>query len=332
MVSCAVLVLDLLWIQTLAQACEAEELPRGVLLSWFRERVLEALGLEEPPVVQGPEGHGHMRVPRSSRAAWGRHRTSPDQEASERILFPTSDSSCADSEMGKSTNSCSTFSFQASVALQASAVTSADLWFFSGEGVNSSALLLILPSGQQLLQAPAGFSSARWSTFHLDGRSLTSAAAGPFLFRVCCRCRCHANDPDKTPFLHLHVQPRSPVRSPRAAATGTIPWSPSAVHLLQRPSQERPQQDDCRREEIQISFEELGWDNWIVHPAVLSFYYCQGNCSARDRTAAVLGISQCCAPVPETMRSLRITTTSDGGHSFKHETLPNIIPEECTCF
>lgn len=213
-------------------------------------------------------------------------------------------------------------------------VTSAHFWFYAEKGANSSAQLFILTSAQQLLQAaedPSTVSPDGWTTYQLDQNLLASVAEGPFMLQVrCSACQCHENEPDKTPFLHLHAQPRGPVRSPRQAPV-TIPWSSSAIDRLQRPSQERPQHSDCHRAEVEISFEELGWDNWIVHPKVLTFYYCHGNCSAWDRTASMLGITQCCAPVPGTMKSLRITTTSDGGYSFKYETLPNIIPEECTC-
>lgn len=214
--------------------------------------------------------------------------------------------------------------------------TSAHFWFYVGEGVsdNSSAPLFILTAAQQLLQAaeaPSKKSSDGWTTYHLDQNLLSSVAKGPFLLQVrCLTCHCHPSESDKMPFLHVHAQPRGPVRSPRHAPV-TIPWSPTAIDLLQRPSLDRPHYSDCHRAEIEISFEELGWDNWIVHPKVLTFYYCHGNCSAWDRTTTMLGITQCCAPVPGTMKSLRITTTSDGGYSFKYEILPNIIPEECTC-
>ncbi|XP_047432665.1 inhibin alpha chain isoform X2 [Mugil cephalus] len=303
MVSFAAYILATLLIHGAIQACRAEELSRDAVLSWFRERVLEGLGLEEPPptTVQDPDGDTaqararHQRVPRTSRAAWVNHRTSPYEESSQMILFPS---------------------------------------FGEGATTNSSASLSILTSAQQILQAaeaPSKWTSDGWTTYQLDQNLLAPVAEGPFLLQVRCpACKCHANESDKMPFLHLHVQPRGPVRSPRHAAV-TIPWSPSAIYLLQRPSQERPQHSDCQRAEIDISFEELGWDNWIVHPRVLTFYYCHGNCSAEGRTTAMFGITQCCAPFPGTMKSLKITTTSDGGYSFKYETLPNIIPEECTC-
>lgn len=244
------------------------------------------------------------------------------------------DSSCARSSSGPESHF--TYHFQPSMNNQESQVTSAHFWFYAGEeaAVNSSAELLIITWEQQLLQAaqaPSATSSDGWTTYHLDHSLLPSVAEGAFLLQVRCpTCQCHTSEPDKMPFLHLHAQPRGPARSPRHAPV-TIPWSPSAVDLLQRPSQERPQPSDCRREAIQISFEELGWENWIVHPKLLTFFYCHGNCSALDRTTTRLGITQCCAPVPGSMRSLRITTTSDGGYSFKYETLPNIMPEDCAC-
>nr|XP_020470930.1 inhibin alpha chain [Monopterus albus] len=348
MVSCALLILGPLWIHSLIQSCRGEHLSKEAVLSWFKGRVLETLGLEEPPVatVHGPdEGMAqpgarliNWRVPRTSRTAWVSHGRSSNQESSEIILFPTSDSSCArsDSSPGETSISHFTYYFQPSMSSHDTLVTSAHFWFYAGERStdNSSAPLFILTSVQQLLQvaeSPSLMSSDRWTTYQLDQKTLASVGEGPFLLQVrCLTCQCHANEPDKMPFLHLHAHPRGPVRSPRGAPL-TIPWSLSAINLLQRPSQDRPQQSDCQRAEIEISFEELGWENWIVHPKVLTFSYCHGNCSAWDRTSTMLGITQCCAPLPGTMKSLRITTTSDGGYSFKYEILPNIMPGECTC-
>ncbi|CAJ1086798.1 inhibin alpha chain [Xyrichtys novacula] len=305
MVSCKVYILVSIWILFFTRAFRGDELPREAVLSWFKVRVLEGLDLEEPPQTstEDPDGGASEKEgrrappgpPRIRRTCATRVNQQPNQETTEVIVFPSS---------GQRASS------------------------------NSSAQLFILTSAQQLLQAAESastMSSDGWFTFDLDKKLLAFVAEGPFLLQVRCPdCECHANESDKTPFLHLHVQPRGPVRSPRQAPV-TIPWSPSAINLLQRPSQERPQYGDCHRAEIQISFEELGWDNWIVHPKVLTFYYCHGNCSAWDQTSVMLGITQCCAPVPGMMRSLRITTTSDGGYSFKYETLPNIMPEECTC-
>ncbi|KAG7502422.1 inhibin alpha chain [Solea senegalensis] len=331
---CRVLLLSL----ALTLACSGEELSRKEALVWFKGRVLEGLGLDEPPLtpLRGPNvdgvRHVRRRADRASRTTRGNCQTGPNQEKTQIILFPSFDSNCARSDSREeTTKGLFTYYFQPSTNVQAAVVTSANFWFYTGREatVNNSAPLFILTSTWQLVP-PAERSSDGWSTYHLEETMLTSVAEGPFLLQVrCLACQCHANEPDKMPFLDLRTRPRS-ARSARHASLN-IPWSPLAINLLQRPSQERPEHSDCQRAKVEISFEELGWDNWIVHPAVLNFFYCHGNCSAPDRSTAALGITQCCAPAPGSMRSLRVTTTSDGGHSFKYETLPNIIPEQCTC-
>ncbi|XP_028998737.1 inhibin alpha chain [Betta splendens] len=349
MVSCALLILSPLWIHGLIETCGAEELSREAVLSWFRERVLDGLGLEEPPVTslqrfdgdaaQPPTRHMHQRALRTSRTAWVNRRPGPAQETSQIILFPSFDSSCdrSDSAPAAAATNHFTYYFQPSVNNHETTATSAHFWFYAGKdaSANTSAPLFILTPAQPRLQAaeaPWKRSADGWATYRLDRALLSSLDKSPFLLQVrCLACRCRPSEPDKMPFLHVHAQPaRGSARSRRHAPV-TIPWSPSAIDLLQRPSVDRPRHSDCHRAQIEISFEELGWDNWIVHPKVLTFHYCHGNCSAWDRTASMLGITQCCAPVPGTMKSLRITTTSDGGYSFKYEILPNIIPEECTC-
>lgn len=76
-----------------------EKLPREVVVSWFRERVLEGLGLLEPPVLAvqraNREGakpetrHWQARVPRTSRVVRVSQQLRPGQDRSEVILFPS---------------------------------------------------------------------------------------------------------------------------------------------------------------------------------------------------------------------------------------------------
>ncbi|XP_056157046.1 inhibin alpha chain [Lampris incognitus] len=345
--SCILLLLVPLWSLGLTQACQDDEVPRQVVLALFVEQVMESLGLEKPPLpgVQGPDEdrapldarQGHRRSTRTSRATQAENHQDQQLGDSQIILFPSfGDSSCSGS--GPATSRHFTYYFQPSLDRREASVTSADFWFFVGEAVsvNSTAPVFLLTLAQgfvQAAEAPARVSSDGWGTYRLARELRASLPDGSFTLQVRCpACRC-GGEADQTPFFHIRTRRRrrraDSERSPRDAAA--LRWSPSVLELLQRPPQERVEYGDCRREEIDISFEELGWENWIVHPKVLTFRYCHGNCSAPDRTAAVLGIRQCCAPVPGSMKSLRVTTTSDGGYSFKYETLPNIIPEECTC-
>lgn len=90
LLSCALIVLGL----TDLQACPCEDVPREVVLDWLKNRILEGLGLDEPPVakLQSPPGervdraaqHGAPRVSREARVEWRQH-----QDTSQVILFPT---------------------------------------------------------------------------------------------------------------------------------------------------------------------------------------------------------------------------------------------------
>lgn len=293
-------------------------------------------------VIWGALGQGVCAVLQPTRRGRQRLQCSETSVSDDALNDPVNsnltlaDSSCARADSPLGETSCATYHFQPSMNRHQTLVTSAHFWFYTERGVtaNSSAPLFILTPAKQLLQAavePSIIDSEGWSIYQLDQNLLASVAEGPFMLQVRCSAgECHAGEPEKMPFLHLHAQPRGPARTRRHAPV-IIPWSSSAVDLLQRPSPERPLRSDCHRAEVKISFEELGWDSWIIHPKVLSFYYCHGNCSSWDGTATRLGITQCCAPALGTMKSLKVTTTSDGGHSFKCETLPNIITEECTC-
>ncbi|KAL4660182.1 inhibin alpha chain [Arapaima gigas] len=327
-----VLVPLVLWVPTKALACEERGLPRNVVLEWFKQQVLDTLGLKQPP-VSAATGPLQPQISQLGRSAWEEKRS--HEEMSQVILFPNSDATCAHTLALPLHDASShfTYYFQLSSYNQETVVTSAHFWFYAGAQVvtsNVSAPLYILTARQQLIhvaEEPESQEADGWTTYHIGRHICPSMTEGPFVVQVrCSTCSCQA-DADKTPFLHLRTHPRGSERSRRAS----IPWSPSAIDLLQRPSRDKYDYGDCHRAELNISFEDLGWDSWIVHPKVFTFSYCHGNCSSWDRVTTVLGLKQCCAPVPETMKSLHFHTTSDGGYSFKYEMLPNIIAEDCNC-
>ncbi|KAE8278506.1 Inhibin alpha chain Precursor [Larimichthys crocea] len=296
MVSSAPFILVPLWIYILTQACRGEEeLPREAVLSWFKERVLEGLGLEEPPPTTAPD----TAQPEESRRATRRApRTEQDI---------TQDCASSDSAPGETSSSHFTYYFEPSMNNHENLVTSAHFWFYMGEGAtaNSSAQLFILTSAQQLLHVaedPSTVSSDGWTTYQMGQHLLASVAEGPFLLQV------------------------------------TIPWSPSAIDLLQRPSQERPQHSDCHRAEIEISFEELGWDNWIVHPKVLTFYYCHwellgmgsNHLHAGDHT--VLRSSPRVHEVPEDHHDVRLAGTRSSTRPCPTSYLKSVLVSEQLTF
>ncbi|XP_016129169.1 uncharacterized protein [Sinocyclocheilus grahami] len=382
----------------MVQACQGDKLPRDMVLGWLKSRILDGLGMDEPPlpVLQLPTQqavnkvvhHVASRMTREIRVERRHH-----QESSQVILFPSSESTCKDmpDNSSEAASGYFTYYFQPSLDSQDSIITSANFWFYAGEAIassNISAPLFILTPYHELLQATVSpvkqieisFEDLGWDnwivhpkafTFYYCHGNCSSAERTTTILGI---NQCCAPVPESMKSLRFtttsdggysfkyetlpniipeeghpwlfrggyftyYFQPS--LDSQDSIITSANFWfyageaiassNISAPLFILTPYHELLQATVSPVKQIEISFEDLGWDNWIVHPKAFTFYYCHGNCSSAERTTTILGINQCCAPVPESMKSLRFTTTSDGGYSFKYETLPNIIPEECNC-
>uniref|UniRef100_A0A8C5QW13 Inhibin alpha chain n=1 Tax=Leptobrachium leishanense TaxID=445787 RepID=A0A8C5QW13_9ANUR len=164
-----------------------------------------------------------------------------------------------------------------------------------------------------------------WSVFHLAPAFLSYVTQGLFAMLVHCpTCPC-TNEPEYTPFLMYSTRPTHRNRRSK------VPWSPSALEILQRPATSGIGSTHCHRSSLNISFEELGWDQWIVHPGSFQFHYCHGTCSPNHGLSQALHWGHCCAALPSTMKSLWVTTTTDGGFSYRYETVPNLLTQDCAC-
>lgn len=224
-----------------------------------------------------------------------------------------------------------TYLFQPSAHTLSRAVTSAQLWFYTGPSAapNHSApdVLTLSLQGRVPVAATTVQTPEHWTVFHFAPALLPQLSQPLFVLLVRCPgCPCLAEG-DKMPFLVVTTRAKGTERTRRSA----MPWSPAALSLLQRPSEDLAAHTNCRRASLNISFEELGWDKWIVHPSSFVFHYCHGSCAEGHGLSHRLGVQLCCAALPGTMRSLRVRTTSDGGYSFKYETVPNILAQDCTC-
>ncbi|XP_014416516.1 inhibin alpha chain isoform X2 [Camelus ferus] len=254
-----------------------------------------------------------------------------------------------------------TYVFRPSQHTRNRQVTSAQLWFHTGldrqetAAANSSGpllgLLALSSGGPVAVPMSLGQAPSRWAVLHL------AASAFPLLTHPvlvlllhCPLCSCSAR-PEATPFLVAHTRARPPSggeRARRSTSPLPWPWSPAALRLLQRPPEEPAALADCHRAALNISFQELGWDRWIVHPPSFIFHYCHGGCGLPtlpdlplpvpgtpptpvQPLSLVPGAQPCCAALPGTMRPLRVRTTSDGGYSFKYETVPNLLTQHCAC-
>ncbi|EMP29498.1 Inhibin alpha chain [Chelonia mydas] len=283
-----------------AAGCQGAELDRQLVLAKLRAQILEYLS-PSSRAQQERRGMHRRHIPGTPD-----RRGQELEDTSQVILFPTTDVPCEPPQPDElpEDESVFTYLFQPSAHTLSRVVTSTQLWFHTGP-------VVVVPPG----------SSA----------AANRSAGGPdvllFVLLVRCPgCPCTAAA-DKMPFLMATTKPKGPDRARRAS----VPWSPAALNLLQRPSEDTAAHADCHRAALNISFEELGWDKWIVHPSSFVFHYCHGSCSDAHTLSHALGFRLCCAALPSTMRSLRVRTTSDGGYSFKYETVPNILTQDCAC-
>ncbi|XP_074154747.1 inhibin alpha chain [Sminthopsis crassicaudata] len=339
--------------------CQGPELDRELVLAKVRTLVLDALGPPttskergEPAARRLPRRHAHPGDPRS------RSMESKEEDLSQVILFPTTGPSCEDGAAAGEAEGLFTYSFQPSLHMRSRQVMAAQLWFHTGlpragaEGGNASGpavtLLAMSSGGPMEVPTSLGLAPPRWAVLHLAAPALP-LLTHPLLVLLlrCPRCPCLARL-DATPFLVAHTRARAASvgeRTRRSLPPPPWPWTPAALRLLQRPSEEVAAHADCHRAALNISFRELGWDQWIVHPPSFLFHYCHGSCglvpSPVLSAGAALTPSQplplgpgsrpCCAALPSTMRPLRVRTTSDGGYSFKYEMVPNLLTQHCAC-
>ncbi|XP_051880674.1 inhibin alpha chain [Pristis pectinata] len=318
--------------------CTMHSLSEDAILAKVQRKILQGLGLAEAPQScnqTDQEARNPFSNPRLERrfTQWISHQKhNKDDDTSEVILFPVTGVPCDVQHEGFVGDH--SYIFQPSVHSRERLVTSAEFWFYTGvrlpspvTGTQPPAELYFLIEDSFVRVALSAAVEGKWATFHISEPFLPYVTHRVLFLQVKCpSCQCVV-DQANLPFILSSTKSSRPGRTRRS----TIPWSPAYVHLLQRPPSPELIHDDCHRSALNISFEELGWGTWIVQPRSFTFYYCNGTCSNSNRLTSSLGLKVCCSSVPSSVKPLRVRTTSDGGFTFKYETIPNIITKECAC-
>lgn len=126
--------------------------------------------------------------------------------------------------------------------------------------------------------------------------------------------------------------------------------SPNSKRSRRRAMECGPRIKQCCKQRFYVSFQELGWDDWIIAPKGYYANYCRGHCGGPFRTpdtflnyhthvmeeyrrtsegqANLEGIKPCCAPTKFAPMSL-IYFGPD--HNIIKRDLPKMIVEECGC-
>ncbi|XP_072118477.1 inhibin alpha chain [Mobula birostris] len=332
------LLLLLFQVPGLGGSCSTQSLSQDAVLAKVRDKILQSLGLAEAPRtcnqtrMDTPKPFSHPGLERHLNQ-WATHqKPNKDDDTSQVISFPITNVPCDTQFEGFADGH--NYIFQLSMHPHRHLVTSAELWFYTGIRQFTSVARarplaeLYFLIEDSFVRVPNSVEvKGSWVVFHISEPFLPYIMHRVLVLQIKCpTCQCVA-DQSKLPFILSTIKSMRPGRSRRSS----VPWSLAYVKLLQRPLRPELIRDDCQRSAINITFEELGWGNWIVHPRSFIFYYCNGTCSNSNRLTSSPGLSLCCTSVPGTLKPLRVRTTSDSGLTFKYETIPNIITRECGC-
>ncbi|KRT78496.1 hypothetical protein AMK59_7013 [Oryctes borbonicus] len=111
-----------------------------------------------------------------------------------------------------------------------------------------------------------------------------------------------------------------------------------------------PGNNECCRESLYISFADIGWSDWIIHPPGYNAYFCKGSCATaasltltgsqhnfviqkimfgnKRKKAAKLELKPCCAPTR--YRNLQLLYMNNN-KTLTTKILTNMIVESCGC-
>ncbi|XP_028913602.1 inhibin alpha chain [Ornithorhynchus anatinus] len=340
----------LLWSLGVGLGCPGPEEDRELVLAKVRTLLLEGMGSADP----GDAGDDQARARTRTRRHDPGPREGQGEDLSQIILFPAPGVDCREEPESGGANpgpdGLLAYVFRPSHYTRRRRPTAAELWFYTGPRgggpgeANASApatLLTPSPAGEpEPVLASPGPAGPDWAVLRLAAPSLSLLSRPALVLLLRCPACPRPSGPDTSPFLTAHTRARGPSEAgPAAGGAERARRSPhprGPPDLLQLRPEEPTAHPRCRRASLNISFEELGWDRWIVHPASFLFHYCHGDCGEDPGPAPVPlprppGVRACCAALPGTMRALRVRTTSDGGDSFKYETVPNMLAQHCAC-
>lgn len=136
-----------------------------------------------------------------------------------------------------------------------------------------------------------------------------------------------ATDGPYKPFLVVATNPVSKVRRPKRNARCV------------------PGMAECCRDNLYVSFKEIGWDDWILQPAGYEAYFCRGSCTTAAsltitgshhnaivrrlmQTGKKVDLVPCCTPTKYSEISLLYMNNNQ---TYIQKTLPNMVVEACGC-
>uniref|UniRef100_UPI00358E9CE7 inhibin alpha chain-like n=1 Tax=Myxine glutinosa TaxID=7769 RepID=UPI00358E9CE7 len=294
---------------------QAEVMNRTTLLEYVKMRILDSLG-RSGPVLDGQAldssilDHHEMAL----KLLEPPEDYQPQEDAIHIALLPLSDPPANATDP----NGC-TFCFKASKSQHGRRITSAKFWYHAsgndpwGDCDAVTLNLIILGKPTSTVSTRCTAMEDHWVVFEISLSSLRFMKEHTFCLQLT------GEDLSKCTSVNLPFLLITSALPPVRRHTRDVPI---VLGHIQKPVPQK----DCKRLPVSISFEELEWAHWIIHPKNFTFYFCRGVCTSTQNKQS------CCAPVPGSLAPLHVRTTSDGGYTYRYENVPRLIPQECVCF
>ncbi|XP_069693050.1 growth/differentiation factor 8 [Periplaneta americana] len=334
----------------------AEQQLTALRIEMIKEQILKKLRLKERPSVSMPLSA--LPKPLTSGVILNQ---STNQETNRDvddfygttdkvILFPQEDGMrCSPAAM----NHSACFGFKLPAELQAEDVTSVELWLYKEEDLgdnyyNQSFVVSEVVHGnsnhsihktKQLASYETGL-KAGWMKIDLLWTVKIWLEYQELTHAINVECKTCIMDVNKSP-----VALESEHKPFIIISTKTVKKNRRAKRSINC----HPGVSECCRENLYISFADIGWDEWILQPTGYHAYFCRGSCNSaasitqsgahhstlmqrllllHSNQARQLDLVPCCAPTK--LSSLQLLYV-DNNQTITHATLPNMVVESCGC-
>ncbi|KAK0174122.1 hypothetical protein PV328_007233 [Microctonus aethiopoides] len=341
---------------------EIEQVLNEIRVEYVKQQILKKLRLSKPPEVSislstlpKPLINGHVLELRPGEPPEAQKQAESFYGKTDQIVvFPnevTEMRNCRQSSnhlTGFSPAAC--FTFNLPTEIQFSDVTSADLWFYKendendvygqtfvlseldhwdqGGSFEKNTIMAIFETsiGEGWVKTDVAFTVKKWVERHSLNHAIQIACSTCSIDRETAPV---STELTLKPFLVIHTSPLPQKNRPK------------------RNSNCLPEMKECCRDQLYISFEEIGWSDWILHPSGYHAYFCRGSCSSIT-SLTISGsaynnilrkwlmkngngrsdIVPCCSPTQLSPIQLLYV---DSNNTITQKTLPNMVVEACGC-
>ncbi|KAE8750446.1 Activin-like protein [Frankliniella occidentalis] len=318
-------------------------------IEFVKQQILKKLGLKEPPKVNKPSSVMPKPLALAGLALPVPPRRREDDSedfygrTDQVILFPTDQDGkklgqCPGDDASPAKTSC--FLFKLPPDIQAEEVTQADLWLYRrplSAGGADNVTLAVSEVANWDLDESFQRRSALVSEPVIDKEGwvkLDLARAVKFWFQY-------------NELLKMVEAAGVPVEADGAFKPFlVIATSPgNKVRRSKRNAKCVPGMAECCRDNLYVSFKDIGWDDWILQPLGYEAYFCRGSCTTAAsltitgshhnaiirrlmQTGKKVDLVPCCTPTKYSEISLLYINNNN---TYIQKTLPNMVVEACGC-